>query len=243
MEPREEDDERTRVEEAYGAYRTSRRKRRAWSRHNRGNRAMHAELADVIWRAGGRHLTGDAGATGRVLDAGCGTGQWLVELIQRGVAPGRLHGVDILPERVEAARGRTAAAVEQGGGEAKVELRDSDLRDLPYPDSYFDAVLLIVVLSSLASREDALRALREIKRVTCPGGVVIVYEPRHRSPNRRTLHVPPALVGEILGPVSLQPVTVWPPLARRLGRLTDRLYPRLSGRRSMTSHAVTVHRV
>jgi ubiquinone/menaquinone biosynthesis C-methylase UbiE len=204
---------------------------------------MRAELAEAIWRVGGPRLRGDArGNGGPILDMGCGTGGWLATLIDRGVAPDRLHGVDILPARIAAARERMGAA-DRKGSSVPVNLREADVRQLPFPDHRFDAVLLILVLSSLGHQTDVRRALQEAQRVTRPGGVLVVYEPRHRSPNRYTLHVSPSHVREVLGPVAVHPITVWPPVARRLGPFTSRLYPLLSRRPLATSHALTVRRV
>lgn len=235
--------ERERVAGVYGAYRGSRRKRRAWAAGNPGNLAIRAELTDAIWRVAGERLSGGEQAQGAVLDAGCGTGGWLAGLVERGVAPARLHGVDLLRERVAATRERVAAEARRADSDAgAVELRVGDVRALPYSSGRFDVVLLAVVLSSLAGRGDARAALLEARRVTRPGGVVLVYEPRYRSPNRRTVHVPPRFVEAVLGPVEVHRITVWPPLARRLGRLTDPLYPRLRRMPAATSHALTVHR-
>lgn len=232
--------ERERVADAYGAYRASRRKQRAWSSLNRGNAATRRALTDAILRAGGSRLDVTARSQGPILDAGCGSGWLLAALLRRGVAADRLHGVDVLAERLDAARKRISAEPTAPDG-AAVSLCEADVRRLPYPDGCFDAVLLMLTLSSLANRDDVRRALVEARRVSRPGGVVVVYEPRHRSPNRRTVHVPPRLVAETLGRVEVEPITVWPPLARRLGSLTDTVYPVLSRMRAATSHAIAVH--
>lgn len=232
IEPRELE----RVRARYAGYASAPRKQRAWSAANPGNGEIRRELLDAIWGRAASDLLGQDGEApgGGVLDAGCGTGWWLNALLGRGVRPERLHGVDALTERVDACH---------AGLPATVDVRHADVRALPFPDAGFDAVLLLTVLSSLAGPADVRQALEEAARVARAGGVVLIYEPRFGLPvgGLRTA-VPAELVRATLGPVDELPVTVWPPLARRLGRFTEGVYPRLAGRRWATSHRLLVHR-
>ena len=219
-----------RVRQDYAAYANSRRRRSAWAADNRGNAAIRAELLELTWRLAGARL--ESGGT--LLDAGCGTGFWLRALLARGVSSDRLHGVDLLPERLALCRRDLPA---------RLDLRHADVRALPYPDAAFDVVLVFAVLSSLPGRMDVRHALSECRRVTRPGGLVLVYEPRYPNPlNRRTRHVSVRSVEDELGRVEQHRLTVWPPLARRMGRLAGRMYPALAGRRWATSHWLLAHR-
>jgi hypothetical protein len=99
------------------------------------------------------------------------------------------------------------------------------------------------VLSSLGGPQDVRMALREAGRVMRPDATVLIYEPRYPNPlNRHTVRIPVELVREALGPVEERPLTVWPPVARRLGSLTEPAYRRLGGRRWATSHRLLAHR-
>src|SRR5437763_8424319 len=104
-EARPEAGDEGRAAEAYGRYRRSRRKRRAWSARNAGNRMMRAELEERLLA-----LVDLAQPDLEVLDVGCGTGWLLAALAARGVPPHRLHGVDVLEERVRLARQRVPGA-------------------------------------------------------------------------------------------------------------------------------------
>jgi ubiquinone/menaquinone biosynthesis C-methylase UbiE len=217
-----------RVSGVYGKYRRSARRRRAWAADNPGNVAIRDELFDRL-----RVVTADAlGGEGPILDVGCGGGYWLRRLIANGVSPARLHGVDILAERLE----RSALPPE-------VDLRPADARALPYPDEQFALVLVFTVLSSLASREDARLALTEAGRVTAPGGLVAVYEPRVPQPlNRSTIRVGREDVTDVLGrDVETSTLTALPPLVRRLGRSAPTLYPYLSSCPPLRTHQLMVH--
>jgi SAM-dependent methyltransferase len=216
-------DETERVRRLYASYTGNERKARAWRAENPGNRAIRAELWLAMRHAASRPLLGE----GDILDAGCGNGFWLRSLLQHGIAPARLHGVDLLPERLAACRHAL---------QAEVDLRRADVRRLPYPDDTFDLILMFTVLSSLARKDDIRRAISEAKRVARPAGAILIYEPRYWNPvNRATLRTSD-LVDDEFRSKREWPVTVWPPLARRLGPFTDRLYPRLAGRRWATSH-------
>jgi SAM-dependent methyltransferase len=189
-------EDRGRVEAAYAGYRSSARKRRAWDARNPGNAAIRDELAAAVLAA--VDLQGD------VLDAGCGTGWWLRRLRDEGVPAERLHGIELQPERVDAAAA-TGAAVAAG-----------DVRALAYEDGRFGAVFLFTVLSSLAGRDDVVRAVAEARRVLAPGGALVVWEPRVPNPlNRHTRLVRP----RDLGPgVRRRTLTPLPWLVRRLPR-------------------------
>jgi len=220
---------RDRLSHTYARYRGSRRKRRAWAADNPGNVAMRDELLErLIDRAGPQLRTGD------VLDIGCGTGWWLRALADRGVPPTRLHGVDLLDERLTAAAKRVPGA----------ELQRADARELPYAGGSFGVVLLFTVLSSMATRGDVLTALSEARRVLAPDGVLLCYEPRVPNAfNRSTRHIGRRDLDRALEPGwDSIPVTVLPPLSRRLGRLTGWTYPRLARARVLLTHRLVSSR-
>lgn len=111
------------------------------------------------------------------------------------------------------------------------------MRALPFDDARFELVLLLTVLSSLRSADDVRRALHEAARVTAPGGRVVIWEPRVPTLNRATRLVRDSEVSAALGPeVSSRAITLLPPLARRLGRATPRLYPALARLPPLRSH-------
>jgi SAM-dependent methyltransferase len=208
-----ENPELRRVRKAYEGYRRSRRKQRAWEGTNPGNAAIRTELRERALQLTAPVLSGD----GRILDMGCGTGWWLGELVRAGVDPARLHGVDLLEDRVAAA----AASV------PGTDIRQGDALRLPYASGHFDLVTMFTLLSSLGSRELVHAALVEADRVLAGGGLLLCYEPRVWNPlNPATRRI--SLSELRLRPdreIQVVPVTVLPPLVRRLGPLTKRMYP------------------
>ena len=101
-----------------------------------------------------------------VLDVGCGPGTVTVDLA-RLVAPGRVVGIDRAREVLEQA---AACASEQG---VSIELRDGDVYELPLPDASFDVVHAHQVLQHLT---DPVRALKDVRRVLRPGGLLAVRD-------------------------------------------------------------------
>ena len=219
-------DERARVEEAFGRYRRSRRKQRAWAASRPGNVAIRDELTASVFAFAGQALR-----SGDVLDMGCGSGWWLERMVSRGIQAERLHGVDLLPDRIRGAAERVPQA----------ELQTADVRHLPFEDGRFSVVTILLLLSSLADRTAMQAALSEARRVTTPTGVIVIWEPRVSNPlNRTALRVPESLVAAVLGPpVARVTLTLLPLLARRLHR--QHQYARLAALPSLRTHRLTVH--
>jgi ubiquinone/menaquinone biosynthesis C-methylase UbiE len=169
-----------------------------------------------------------------VLDVGCGSAGFLQALVARGADPSLLQGVDLLEARLAEARRRLPGS--------SFELANA--RQLPFPERSFEVVLMLTLLSSLPDRHSVAAALTEARRVLASGGVLLVYEPRVPNPlNRNTIFISRRMLSVSLGDdVENLPLTVLPPLARRLGRRTDRLYPRLARIGPLLTHRLWVHR-
>ena len=171
-----------------------------------------------------------------VLDVGCGGGRWLRVLTEEGVPEERLHGVDLIPERVAAAsRSLPDADVQMGDGS----------RRLPYGDGSFGLVLMFTVLSSMHDRGAAAAAVAEAGRVLRTGGLLAIYEPAIPNPvNRARLTIRPGEVASWGSPLmkvrSTTRLTVAPPLARGLGHLSPRIYDLLGKLPFLLTHRLSV---
>ena len=221
--------EASRTARIYAGYAESRRRRRTWASDNRGNVAIRKELTEALLEAADRAIQDG----GRVLDVGCGSGWWLRELARRGVEPERLHGVDLLTERVEAARALLPGA----------DIRRGDALELPYRDGSFRLVTLVVVLGSLPNAVAVARALSEACRVLAPGGRLAVYEPRYANPlNPHTRVVSAGEQQRVLGvATSSRTMTLAPPLARFGGGLPQGIYATLARFPFLRTHRLTVY--
>lgn len=106
----------------------------------------------------------------RVLDVGAGVGHWGQLLLPRCHPQARLTGLEREPAWVEQARARADA---KGLGE-RAQYQQGVAERLPFPDGSFDLVTCQTVLIHVA---DPVAVLKEMKRVTAPGGLVAVAEP------------------------------------------------------------------
>ena len=98
-----------------------------------------------------------------VADVGCGNGAYLAELARRGFA-GRVLGLDMSLGMLAAARDRLIPA-------AGVALVAADATALPLPDGAADLTLAMHMLYHVP---DPSQAVRELRRVTRPGGRVVI---------------------------------------------------------------------
>ena len=107
-----------------------------------------------------------------VLDVGCGPGTITVDLARR-VAPGRVVGIDAATDAIEAAR-----AAANDAAITDLDLATGDVYALDHDDDAFDVVHAHQVLQHLA---DPVAALREMRRVCRPGGVVAARDSIYRA--------------------------------------------------------------
>ena len=170
-------------------------------------------------------LLGDAGFLSlrdkRILEVGCGSGQWLVDFETWGATRANLAGVDLVPERAARAKARLADVRDETGRivTAGADIRGGNAAELPWADASFDLVLQSMMFSSIL--DDAMRAAaaREMIRVLTAQGIVLWYD--FFVDNPRNPHVRGVTKREIahLFPgfrLHARRVTLMPPLARLL---------------------------
>lgn len=104
-------------------------------------------------------FTGTAGAV-RVLDVGCGTGN-LAMCLAKDPEIVSVRGLDISATYVEYANRRNI--------DPRLAFQVGDARALPFPDASFDHAVSMLVLQFVPQAE---LAVREMRRVTRPGGIV-----------------------------------------------------------------------
>ncbi|MBB5873837.1 ubiquinone/menaquinone biosynthesis C-methylase UbiE [Allocatelliglobosispora scoriae] len=98
-----------------------------------------------------------------LLDVGCGPGTITLDLAAL-VAPGRVTAAEVTEEALALTRAEAAKH-----GVETVDFAVADVHALDFPDDTFDVVHAHQVLQHVA---DPVRALREMRRVVKPGGIV-----------------------------------------------------------------------
>jgi SAM-dependent methyltransferase len=139
-----------------------------WDARAETNTRAADRLADLdrVWTA--LHLNPGA----RVLDAGCGSGQYAIAFAERGA---RVTAIDLSPEMIRRARSRAA----DRDADIAVEWRTGDITTLADPLAVYDAIHARVLFQFLP---DVPAALRELRRVLKPGGRLLVSVPGALSP-------------------------------------------------------------
>jgi phosphatidylethanolamine/phosphatidyl-N-methylethanolamine N-methyltransferase len=117
-----------------------------------------------ISTAGRRHAVEFINASqGKVLEVGVGTGLSLPEYKPHL----EITGIDLAPEMLEKARER----VTMEGIKNVASLQVMDASDLKFPDGHFDSVVGMYLITVVPDPE---KVMRELARVTKPGGTVML---------------------------------------------------------------------
>ncbi len=100
-----------------------------------------------------------------VCDAGCGCGVYSLKLAANGF---RVSGFDVSARAVEMTKELLASQNFDGG-----DFEAADILSTPYPDHSFDAVVARDVVDHMPMA-DAIRAVKELYRITKPGGYLVL---------------------------------------------------------------------
>ena len=161
----------------------------------------------------------------RVLEVGCGSGNWL-EMLQGAAS---LSGIDLDPGRAARAAARFPEA----------DIRSGDASRLPWAGGSFDVVLQSTVFSSILDPGMRRAVASEMLRVLAQGGAILWYDffvdnpfnPHVRGVRRREI--------EALFPgcrVALRRATLAPPIARRIVPVSWKLAALLESLRVLNTH-------
>jgi ubiquinone/menaquinone biosynthesis C-methylase UbiE len=157
------------------------------------------------------HLLTEAGAfpvgQTEIADIGCGNGQWLLEYLQWGAHPSRLHGIDLVETRIAYARERVPGA----------DLHTGDASHLPWADASMDLVTQFTAFSSMPDRAMRKEASSEMVRITRRGGHILWYDIRSSKRGIGTAEISALFPGCA---IQFRTATLAPPIARALVRLS-----------------------
>jgi SAM-dependent methyltransferase len=144
----------------------------------------------------------------RILEMGCGDGGVLAEFLTFGASPQNLFGIDLLPDRLSAAKNKLPGS----------PLVNADGSRLPFPDSSFDLILQFTALSSILDLSLRRDIARDMLRLLRPTGLILSYDFWLNPTNRQTHGLRPVEIRELFPncQIAFQRITLAPPLARAL---------------------------
>ena len=168
----------------------------------------------------------------RALEVGCGAGGNLLELLRMGFAPQNLAGAELLPERLAQARHTLPAGVALHGGDASV---------LQVEPASQHLVLQSTVFSSLLDDAFQARLAAAMWRWVAPGGGVLWYDFTVNNPRNPDVRGLPLRRVSALFPQAVlrsQRLTLAPPIARAVCRLSPVLYPMFNAVPLLRTHVL-----
>jgi ubiquinone/menaquinone biosynthesis C-methylase UbiE len=128
---------------------------------------FQAEAAACLRKAGWEDLS-----RLRVLDVGCGSGGWLRQLCAWGACADNLHGIDLLQDRIAAARELSP----------QIDFRVGSAWQLPFEDASMDLVTAHTVFSSVPNAAARQRLAHEMRRMLKGSGRILIFDFRIRRP-------------------------------------------------------------
>ncbi|MFC2065763.1 class I SAM-dependent methyltransferase [Chloroflexota bacterium] len=106
-----------------------------------------------------------------VMELGCGSGAFTTFVARVVGEQGKVYAVDIQPAMLRQLERKLSRPENQDI--TNIELRQSSAYDLPFEDESLDLVYMITVLPEIP---DPGKALREVRRVLKPGGILAITE-------------------------------------------------------------------
>lgn len=154
----------------------------------------------------------------KLTEVGCGNGGNLLDFLRFGFVPENLCGLELLPERVVAARNVLPSALSVYEGDACAANIASNSQDVVFQSVVFSSILDYGFQQELADR---------MWRWVKPGGGVLWYDFIYNNPaNPDVRGVPVNRVRELFpnGKMTVKRVTLAPPISRRVCRVHPNAY-------------------
>jgi ubiquinone/menaquinone biosynthesis C-methylase UbiE len=172
-------------------------------------------------------------ASKRILEVGCGTGQWFVSFERLGARRELLSGIELDEGLATKARARAPGA----------QIETGDAGRLPWPDGRFDLVFQATVFTSILDENVRRTVAAEMVRVLAPGGAILWYDFVFDNPwNKGVRGIKERQVAALFPGfrVTGERVTLVPPLARRLVPISWVAASLLERLRVLNSHCLLV---
>jgi ubiquinone/menaquinone biosynthesis C-methylase UbiE len=165
----------------------------------------------------------------RILEVGCGRGSMLRHLLNYEAQPTHLFGLDLREDQIHEAH-RLGP---------HLQFTCADAANLPFRSESFDLILQFTVFTSVLSDVIKSRMAAEFLRVLVPGGKVLWYDFVFNNPRNHDVRgIGSAEIRGLFPRCSFHfhRVTVLPPLARYVARISPVFYHFLAALRILSTH-------
>jgi SAM-dependent methyltransferase len=182
-----------------------------------------------LWRQHGWHSLADR----KVVEVGCGAGGNLGELLRLGATPELLRGIDLLSERIDAARSVLPPTV---------QLQCANATTAGIDNTSLDAVLAFTVFSSILDANAQQALATAMWSWLRPGGGIMWYDFAYNNPRNPDVQGLPVHRVRALFPharLQVKWLTLAPPVARAIARL----HPALLAPASTLLYPLRTHRL
>lgn len=146
-----------------------------------------------------------------ILDVGCGSASWLRMLVEWGATPDKLHGIDLLKDRINKAKSLSPS---------DMDLRTESAWPLEFSDNSIDLCSASTVFSSIIDKEGRESLAHEMARVVKPKGYVLIFDYAISNPrNPDTLGIDRNEIRKLFSKQSLQRtyrLILAPPILRKM---------------------------
>ena len=157
----------------------------------------------------------------KVLEVGCGSGDNLVELILLGFSSQNLAGIELIEDRFETAKKRLPRTVNLICGDALIV----------NPEESYDIVYQSTVFSSILDDKFQIELAEKMISLVKPGGGILWYDFMFNNPQNKDVRgVKFSSLKKIFPGCSIikYRITLAPPLARKVAKISPWLYSILS---------------
>jgi SAM-dependent methyltransferase len=219
-------DDETRVQDAY-ARRAARGADERYALSDPANRFIFERREQAIVSLLAEHGRLPNAQT-RIADIGCGNGAVLEDFTRIGAERQNLGGIDLIEDRVAAARQRLPWA----------DIRTGSARTLPWSDASFDLALQFTLLSSVLDDGARRQIASETMRILREGGIILYYDFiwNPGNPDTRGLRLG-ALRALYPGcEMDVRRITLAPPITRLVARWSTNMCGMLESLPFLRSH-------
>ena len=160
-----------------------------------------------------------------VLDVGCGNGRFYDVLKLKNI---KYAGIDNSEELIKIAKTKFPDA----------NFSVADILKIPFSDNYFDKVYCIAVLHHIPSDQLRIEALKELRRILKPGGVLILTVWNLWQTRTDWWQVYKNIILKLIGKTQLDPKDILVPWKNQVGQVLAQRYIHAFTKRELKNIAI-----